>query len=117
MEVLIDLRDKVASLVQQARPATSMSGYEEVASVLARLLAHCAKTAGSPAHRDWYWLKAIELLDRLCDAGTGRLQLELHPERLASLEAFLKRREEVQQRRTRVAAALVRARSLIPALW
>lgn len=117
MEVLIDLRDKAASLVLHARSAAGMSGQEELASILARLLTHCAKTATDPACRDWYWLKAIELLDRLCDVGPDRPQPQFQPERLASLEAFLKRREDVQRRKTRVAAALVRARSLIPALW
>lgn len=35
----------------------------------ANLLIHCAQSAPADVDTEWYWGKAVELLDRLCDVG------------------------------------------------
>lgn len=107
---LHELAEKVAGF------GTSPGTYncEDMAAALAQLLAHCGKAAPASLG-DWYWLKAIDLLDRLSDFTTGRPRPEICPERLVSLEAFLTRRSEMQQHKMRAAAAFARVRSFIPA--
>lgn len=45
---------------------TDAASAEQLAWAIARLIAHYAHRAGYRLH-DWYWLKSIDLLDRLCD--------------------------------------------------
>lgn len=111
-----DLHDLLEKLHHAMSRARSSGAWEELASAWARLVSHCARNAATLVQRDWYWLKSIEVLDRLCDIGTNRRRPDIATERLASLEAFLDRRAEMQQRRTRAAAVLARVRTMIPGI-
>lgn len=42
------------------------------AAMLGRTIVLCARSAPSRERQNWYWDKAIELLDRLCDVGAPR---------------------------------------------
>jgi hypothetical protein len=114
LESLHELVKKIVYLGSPEDRSTRSSASEDVAATLAHLLAHCAMAA-PPSLGDWYWLKAIELLDRLCDVGADHPRPELHSDRLVSMEAFLNRRAEIQQRKVRAVATLARVRSLMPA--
>lgn len=108
---LRELTDKVANFTVQADPAVC----EEIASVVGQLLSQCARVAPMP-FRDWYWLKAIDLFDRLCDVVGGQPRPEIRSECLASAEAVLDRRSEIPQHQMLVFNALRRLRSLMPLL-
>src|SRR6185437_15883950 len=45
------------------------SGADCIATAAGRLLVFCATMAPKSADRAWYWMKGIDLLDRLCDVG------------------------------------------------
>jgi hypothetical protein len=106
--------EQAVSLVASAPEQGNLLRYEEPAAAVARLIALCGRMAATQDERDWYWLKAIELLDRLCDADNDRLRFPA--ERLPAMQAFLERRNEQQQRKARTVAALARVRNFIPAL-
>ena len=48
----------------------------KLALAAALLLNTCAATVSNAAAREWYWAKAIDLLDRLCDVGMPRKIVE-----------------------------------------
>lgn len=76
MEALLDCR------VAAADAASS----EQLAWALAKLIACYARRAGYGCH-DWYWLKSIDLLDRLCDlsANSARAPYSTDQARIAML--------------------------------
>ena len=105
---LQELVDKVAGL---AAPS-STSASDSLPSELAKLIAHCGKCVQG-ARGEWYWLKAVDLLDRLCDVIGDQSRPVVQPERLASIEVFLNRRDEAQPHLLGAVAALARVRNLI----
>jgi len=113
---LPQLHEQVARLASNTPDPGDMPPCEERGAGVARLIAHCGRIARTPEQRDWYWVKAIELLDRLCDISADHDRRGVPVERLSEMEAFLERRNEPQQRKARAVAAFTRVRNLIPAL-
>lgn len=113
---LPELCEQVASMASHGCNLWNAQTCEDVASAVARLLSRCGHMALTPAQRDWYWLKGIDLLDRLTDVGAQEARPAVPTERVAAMEAFLRLRQPVIQRRARTVAAFARVRSLIPVL-
>ncbi len=83
-----------------------------LASAIARLIAYYAGRARYQ-QSDWYWLKSIDLLDRLCDVGADRARPPYSMDEVMVAMRVLDRSWNPQISLT--AAALTRIRSLIPA--
>jgi hypothetical protein len=60
----------LCSLAAIAAAEDTARNQRKLALLAARLLTACAAAANSVAAREWYWAKAIDLLDRLCDMGS-----------------------------------------------
>jgi hypothetical protein len=88
---------------------------EQVASSVARLMSHFA-TIASPTRREWYWLKAIDLLDRLCDVGHDISEASLDAKQVSLAEMLLERGYESKPAVRLANAALAKIRSLVPSL-
>lgn len=86
-----DLWETVLRYLSCTPDVGSVRVFEEAAFALASLISHGARTAGTVARRDWYWLKAIELLDALCDVGGDSPQplSDIDIGRLGSIETSL----------------------------
>jgi hypothetical protein len=63
----------------------------QLAIIGAKLLISCANSAPHMADRGWYWSKAIDLLDRLCDVGPPVPHSSVCPEHLARADIMLRR--------------------------
>ena len=110
---LPELREQVVSIILYGSEPGNTQACEEIASALAHLISQCGRMADTPAQRDWYWLKAIELLDRLCDVGATKERPPVPDERVTAMGAYLEQRNEL---RAKTASTFARVRSLIPAL-
>lgn len=60
-----------------------------IGETVAKLLVRCAAEEVPPASRDWYWSKAIDLLDRLCDRGNVDNGIALDIEQLVRAQRGL----------------------------
>ncbi len=81
--------------------AGPMAGID-IASATAEFIIQCAG-ALAPQDAAWYWNKAIDLLDRLCDISNERAEPGIDWRRIAWLETILERRAR-RARRTAIAA-------------
>ena len=90
--------------------------YEEIAAVVARLITHRSHAAINPANHEWYSVKAIELLDRLCDIGADCGRPSIPTEHVAAMSAYLMKHDEIQRLRFRAVAAVARVCNRVPAL-
>lgn len=113
---LPELCEQVVSMASHGCTLMTAQTCEDVASAIARLISRCGHMALTPVQRDWYWLKAIDLLDRLCDVGIEETRPAVPAERVQVMDEFLRQRRPLLQRKARTAAALARMRGLIPAL-
>jgi len=86
----------------------------EIAIATADLLTLGARAAPRPDTAVWYWNKAIDLLDRLCDVGGERAKPRIDAIRVAWLEAVLARRERIARHTALANRALERLRDLLP---
>ena len=86
----------------------------EIATATADLLTLGARAAPRPDTAAWYWNKAIDLLDRLCDVGGERAEPRIDAIRVAWLEAVLARRERLARHTAIASRALDRLRHLLP---
>ena len=62
---------------------------ERVAEATGHLVAICARDAPTDEDEAWYWDKAIDLLDRLCDVGAENRAAQVQAERLQELGRIL----------------------------
>ena len=85
----------------------------DIASATAHLLAHCA---GALAKQEavWYWNKAIDLLDRLCDISDECAEPPIDWTRVAWLEGVLERRTRLLRHKAMAVRMLDRLRRLLP---
>ncbi len=81
--------------------ADPISG-NDIASATAELIIHCAG-ALAPQDAVWYWGKAVDILDRLCDISNQQAEPGLDWRRIGWLETILERRAR-RVRRTAIAA-------------
>jgi len=59
----------IASHIRAVRDADEQGQWLLLATRVAQLFVALVLCAPSPAAQQWYWAKALELLDRLCDVG------------------------------------------------
>jgi hypothetical protein len=97
-------------------PPRDMAVCEQVASTVARLISHYAMAAKPRDRQEWYWLKAIDLLDRLCSVGSERPRPALEIGRLEDTGAMLEKNADPKARGAWARAAIMRIRNLVPAL-
>lgn len=71
---LVELRRRIASLASQISEPQDSRASARLAYAVAQLICFCSRTARVRARREWYWLKAIDLLDRVCDIRIERIQ-------------------------------------------
>ena len=86
----------------------------EIATATADLLTLGARAAPRSDTAAWYWNKAIDLLDRLCDVGGERTEPRIDAVRIAWLEAVVARRERLARHTAIASRALDRLRHLLP---
>jgi hypothetical protein len=97
-------------------PLREQANFEEIASIVARLLASYATSSGPVSSRQWYWLTAIDLLDRLCIIDPDIPRPAIDAVQVAYAEATL---DDAIARRTSshwTTATMERIRGLLPAL-
>jgi hypothetical protein len=63
------VQDFALAFVADARRCVATPEMRQLATVVAVLLIVCARSAPLLTDAHWYWSKAIDLLDRLCDVG------------------------------------------------
>ena len=88
---------------------------EQIASTVARMISHYAIAVPRPK-QEWYWLRAIDLLDRLCDVGAEAPRPTLDTVQVAFAGAVLEKGSNMRPRSARAIAALMRIRDLMPVL-
>ncbi len=74
--------------------ACARGSDELVANSCAAILSDFARHSAAPEHAAWYWNKAIELVDRICDVGSGAATTGAQIEHLANTEAQRIRAQE-----------------------
>jgi hypothetical protein len=107
----VELAALVATVTSLALPYRTSNN---LASELAKLISLCALVAPD-GQGEWYWLKAIDLFDRLCDVARERPHREIAPEWLSSLEASFRTEVDDRHLRARARSALARVCYLVPA--
>jgi hypothetical protein len=111
-----ELRERVVLLSSCSYEGDAWIDCDRIANAVARLICECSRLALTQEQRDWYWMKAIDLLDRLCDVGSDERLQHIPSERMRAIADILERRNELPQYRVRAIAVLERVRKLIPAL-
>ena len=86
----------------QAYRDDAHSAMAESAGLLFML---AGRNADGPTRRTWYWTKAIELLDRLCDVGADGRQPAVRRDRVRELDATLEARRAAWAARMRARGA------------
>ncbi|WP_162854548.1 hypothetical protein [Sphingobium estronivorans] len=79
------------ALLERLRLQANKSEFNAVARAAADLLVVCAQSA-PPEKEAWYWGKAIELLDRLCDIGAKPTGVAISEQALQQAERRLEGR-------------------------
>jgi hypothetical protein len=79
------LERRLARLVDHPMAAVAPGIGIELAGAAADLLVQCAAAAGRWDNASWYWNKAIDLLDRLCDIREAPATRYIDSARVASL--------------------------------
>jgi hypothetical protein len=97
-------------------PGTGDAAREIAAGAIARLIALCGCRTHTPDRREWYWLKAIDLLDRLCDVRADSGSGSLSPERLQNISEMLAHNKRPGSHGVRAVGLLSRVRKAFPAL-
>jgi hypothetical protein len=71
---LVELQRRISSLASQISDTRDSRASAKLAYAVAQLICFCGRTAKVRARREEYWLKAIDLLDRVCDIRIERIQ-------------------------------------------
>lgn len=79
----------VCAFISDACRAEPGRETNHVAAVAAKLLSSCATSAPASTDDGWYWSKAIDLLDRLCDVGPAKLPSCVADEQVARASNIL----------------------------
>jgi len=64
---LVELQRRILSLASEISETQDNRASAKLAYAVAQLICFCGRTAKVRARREGYWLKAIDLLDRICD--------------------------------------------------
>jgi len=64
---LVELQRRILSLASEISETQDNRASAKLAYAIAQLICFCGRTAKVRARREGYWLKAIDLLDRICD--------------------------------------------------
>ncbi|MBV1799698.1 hypothetical protein [Siccirubricoccus sp. G192] len=85
-----ELHNRIARLLAQAGHDHRPGHADDLASAAGRLIGLCARSTTDAREAEWYWSRAIGLLDRLCDVGAERRrEPEVRADRLERFEAIL----------------------------
>lgn len=88
--------DLTAAVVANACQSVSGCGTGDVALTAARLLITCAVSAPATSDGNWYWSKAIDVLDRLCSVGIPERRAGVGADRVAHAAYVLDHRERLE---------------------
>jgi hypothetical protein len=66
---LVDPREAYAVLALNIRPAHTKMSYLTMATLAGNILPILSRCSQTVASKRWFWCKALEILDRLCDVG------------------------------------------------
>lgn len=89
--------------------------WEDLAFAFGRIVCWGAKNAETSDQQEWFWLKATDVLDQLCDIGVASMRPAITAEHLAFMQTFLSREGNLGQRRSLALTAWACVRNLIPA--
>ncbi|WP_207539559.1 hypothetical protein [Sabulicella rubraurantiaca] len=78
-----------AKLLAEGEQSTPFELKERVAEAAGHLITLCAADAPTADDEEWYWNKAIDLLDRLCDIGADERAAEPQAPPLMALSITL----------------------------
>jgi hypothetical protein len=71
---LVELQRRIAYLASQILETQDSRVSVKLTYAVAQLVCFCGRTAKVRVQREWYWLKAIDLLDKICDIMIERIK-------------------------------------------
>lgn len=108
-----ELSSRLFDLTHSWEPHADAHSRSKLVVAVASLLCFCGAEAPDPAARGWYWNKAIELLDRMCDVRADRTPAVLNEGRMLRLEQTFARRERLQKSKAMTDRAVGYLRALL----
>ncbi len=88
----------------------------DVARWAASLLGLLIRNAPNPTSRRWHWVKAVEILDRLCDVGAERRLPDVRLDRIEQMRIAVERRRAQEDRIHHLVADAMKLTREIPHL-
>lgn len=107
------LRARLAIFLNRPAASDRTRAPGEIAAAAADLLVCCAREAPSAAVSMWYWTKAIDLLDHMCEIRHPRAA-GIDMARIVRLDELLARHQRGRRGGTGTAWAIERVRRLLP---
>lgn len=110
---------QVTALLCNVGTPTGVSQCDQIAGVASRLICRCARAAPLPDQREWYWAKAIDLIDRLCTIGNEEPRPAIPEWQVTAINAYLQHRHRRVTARAgcrKLADTWTYARQLLPVL-
>lgn len=108
-----ELSSRLFDLTHAWDPHADAQARSKLVVAVASLLCFCGAEAPEPEARVWYWQKAIELLDRICDIGGERSPAAINTMRLQKLEQMFAHRERMQKGKAMTDRAVGYLRTLL----
>ncbi|MGH7057466.1 MAG: hypothetical protein ACREFZ_06205 [Acetobacteraceae bacterium] len=108
-----ELSSRLFDLTHSWDPHADAHARSKLVVAVASLLCFCGAEAPDPAARGWYWDKAIELLDRICDIKDDKSPASINAARLLRLEQMFARRERIQKGKAMTDRAVGYLRALL----
>lgn len=93
-----------------------VGGPSDVARWAASLLGLLIRNAPSPSSRRWHWVKAVEILDRLCEVGAEGRLLDVRRDRIEQMRTAVEHRRTQEDRIHHLVADAVKLTREIPHL-
>jgi hypothetical protein len=107
------LRARLATFLNRPAGNDRVQAPGEIAATTADVLVCCAREAPSAAVSTWYWTKAIDLLDRMCEIRHPHAAT-IDPARIIRLDELLARHQRARRGGAGAAWAIERVRRLLP---
>lgn len=104
------VQSQFGQLLSEAKKAHQNGLWKNLGTCIAKALLDGAGLAREPRAQDWYWNKAIELLDRLCDVGPGDRVVGVRPNRIERMDRLLSRPDAAKEAPNPLSAVLQRFR-------
>ena len=90
--VLVDPREAYAVLALNIRPTHTKMSYLTMSTLVGNILPILSRCSQSRTSKRWFWLKALEILDRMCDVGAEVRVPEISHARVEQLQEHLDKR-------------------------